>query len=197
MSEKNIIIAITGASGAIYGIRLLGVLKDLGVKTHLIISKSAHLTIDAETDFSVKDIKALAEYFYNPAEIGACIASGSYRVDGMIIAPCSAKTLSAIACGYEENLIVRAAGVMMKEQKKLALMLRETPLHAIHLENMLKLSRAGVAICPPVPAFYNKPQTIDDIVIHSITRVLDLFDIDTKAIKRWEGLKALAQQQET
>jgi 4-hydroxy-3-polyprenylbenzoate decarboxylase len=185
---KKIIISITGASGAIYGIRLLEILKEYDIETHLIISKSANLSIATETSLSIKEIKNLADYVYNPSDIGAKISSGSFKVMGMIIAPCSMKTLSAIASGFENDLTIRAAGIIIKEQKKLVLMTRETPLSPIHLENMLKLSRIGVAICPPVPAFYNKPTTLDDIVNHSITRVLDLFDIETNLIKRWQGI---------
>ena len=185
---KKIIVSITGASGAIYGIRLLEILRRCGVETHLIISKSANLTIATETSFSINDIKKLADYVYHPNDIGAQISSGSFKVNGLIIAPCSMKTLSAIASGLENNLIMRSASVVIKEQKKLALIVRETPLSAIHLENMLKLARIGVAICPPVPAFYNNPTTLDDIVNHSIVRVLDLFDIETDLIKRWQGI---------
>lgn len=185
---KKIIVSITGASGAIYGIRLLEVLRECGVETHLIVSKSANLTIATETSFSIGDIKKLANYAYHPSDIGAKISSGSFKVNGMIVAPCSMKTLSAIASGMENDLITRSAAVIIKEQKKLALMVRETPLSAIHLENMLKLARIGVAICPPVPAFYNNPTTLDDIVNHSIVRVLDLFDIETNLIKRWQGI---------
>ena len=186
--SRKIIVGISGSSGAIYGIKLLEILHKLGIESHLIISKSANLTITIETDFSLQAIKELANYSYNPSDIGACIASGSFRTDGMIVAPCSMKTLSAIANGYEDNLIARAAGVVMKEQKKLVLMVRESPLHAIHLENMLKLSKAGVAISPPIPAFYNRPDTIDEIILHSLARVLDLFDIDASLIKRWDGV---------
>ena len=185
---KKIIVSITGTSGAIYGIRLLEILRRCGVEIHLIISKSANLTIATETSFSINDIKKLADYVYHPNDIGAKISSGSFKVNGLIIAPCSMKTLSAIASGLENNLIMRSASVIIKEQKKLALIVRETPLSAIHLENMLKLARIGVAICPPVPAFYNKPATLDDIVNHSIVRVLDLFDIETNLIKRWPGI---------
>lgn len=185
---KKIIISITGASGAIYGIRLLEILKKLDIETHLIISKSATLSITAETSFSINQIKNLADYVYNPSDVAARISSGSFKVMGMIIAPCTMKTLSAIASGFENNLTTRSASVMIKEQKKLVLMVRETPLTSIHLENMLKLSRIGVAICPPVPAFYNKPTSLDEIINHSITRVLDLFDIETNLIKRWQGL---------
>jgi 4-hydroxy-3-polyprenylbenzoate decarboxylase len=185
---KKIIVGITGSSGAIYGIRLIEILRSLEIESHLIISKAANITISTETEYSVDEIKKLASYSYNPSDIAARISSGSFRTNGMIVAPCSMKTLSAIANGYEDNLIARAAGVIMKEQRKLVLMTRETPLHAIHLENMLKLSRAGVIISPPIPAFYNKPTTIDEIVLHSVIRVLDLFDIDTTLIKRWDGI---------
>lgn len=185
---RKIIVGISGSSGAIYGIKLLEILRKLDIESHLVISKSANLTIDIETDFSLQAVKGLASYSYNPSDIGTCISSGSFRIDGMIVAPCSMKTLSAIANAYEDNLIARAASVVMKEQKKLVLMVRETPLHAIHLENMLKLSKVGVAISPPIPAFYNKPGTIDEIIIHSLARVLDLFDIDISLIKRWCGV---------
>ena len=185
---RKIIVGISGSSGAIYGIKLLEMLRKLDIESHLVISKSANLTIAIETDFSLQAVKELASYSYNPSDIGACISSGSFRIDGMIVAPCSMKTLSAIANAYEDNLIARAASVVMKEQKKLVLMVRETPLHAIHLENMLKLSKVGVAISPPIPAFYNKPGTIDEVIIHSLARVLDLFDIDVSLIKRWCGV---------
>ena len=185
---KKIIVAITGASGAIYGIRLLAILRECNIETHLIISKSANLTIATEISFSIGDIKKLADYVYHPSDIGAKISSGSFKVNGMIIAPCSMKTLSAIASGMENDLIVRSAAVIIKEQKKLALMVRETPLSAIHLENMLKLARIGVAICPPVPAFYNNPATLDDIINHSLARILDLFNIETNLVKRWQGV---------
>ncbi len=186
MPEK-IIVGISGASGAIYGISLLKILKKLGVESHLIITKSAGLTITKETNLKINEVVKLADYSYNISEIGASISSGSFLTDGMIIAPCSMKTLACIANGIEDNLITRAASVVLKEQKKLVLMTRETPLHAIHLENMLKLSKLGVAICPPVPAFYDNPENIEDIVNHSVSRVLDLFDLDTKAINRWQG----------
>lgn len=189
VTPQKIIVGISGSSGAIYGIKLLEMLRELKIESHLIISKAASLTINTETDYSLTDIKNMANYSYNPSDIGACISSGSFQVDGMIIAPCSMKTLSAIANGYEDNLIARAASVVMKEQKKLVLMARETPLHAIHLENMLKLSRAGAIISPPMPAFYNRPASIDEIIAHSLTRILDLFDLDTNLIKRWQGLK--------
>ena len=185
---KKIIISITGASGAIYGIRLLEILKNHDVETHLIISRSAALTILSETSFSLNKVKNLANYVYNPNNIGARIASGSFKMTGMIVAPCSIKTLSAISYGFENDLISRTAGVIIKEQRKLVLMLRETPLSPIHLESMLRVARIGVTIFPPVPAFYNNPVTLDEIINHSITRVLDLFDIETNLIQRWGGL---------
>ena len=185
---KKIIVSITGASGAIYGIRLLEILKKCEIETHLIISRSANLTIATETSLSIYNIKKLADYVYHPSDIAAKISSGSFKVNGMIIAPCSMKTLSAIATGLENDLIMRSASVIIKEQKKLALMVRETPFSAIHLENMLKLARIGVAICPPVPAFYNNPTTLDDIINHSVTRILDLFNIETNLVKRWQGV---------
>lgn len=187
-NSHQIIVAITGASGAIYGIRLIEVLKKLSIETHLIISKSAHLTISTETNFSINDIKKNADYSYSPSDIGAKISSGSFKTSGMIIAPCSMKTLSSIASGYENDLISRAAGVVIKEQRKLALMVRETPLSTIHLENMLKLAKIGVTISPPVPAFYNHPSNLDDIINHSVSRILDLFNIESNLIKRWEGI---------
>jgi len=185
---KKMIIGISGASGAIYGIRLLEILKKLQIETHLVISKSAHLSITSETDYTLKSVKKIANFVYNPANIGARIASGSFRVDGMVILPCSMKSLSAIANGYEENLLIRSACVIMKEYKKLILMTRETPLHIIHLENMLKLAKCGVIISPAVPAFYNKPCNIEDLIIHSLARILDLFNIDVSFIKRWDGI---------
>lgn len=186
--NPRFIVAITGASGAIYGIRLLQILKDLNIETHLIISKAANITICAETKFAIDNVKQLANYNYTPNDVAAKIASGSFKVKGMIIAPCSMKTLASIASGFEIDLISRAASVVIKEQKKLVLMVRETPLSAIHLENMLKLARIGVAICPPVPAYYNHPKTLEDIINHSVSRVLDLFNIETNLIERWQGV---------
>lgn len=186
--RPQFIVAITGASGAIYGIRLLEILRDLNIETHLIVSKAANITISTETSFSINDVKQIADHNYNPNDIAAKIASGSFKVKGMIIAPCSMKTLASIASGFEDDLISRAASVVIKEQKKLALMVRETPLSAIHLENMLRLAKIGVAICPPVPAYYNHPKALEDIVNHSVSRVLDLFNIETDLIKRWKGI---------
>lgn len=187
-SNNRIIIAITGASGSIYGIRILEVLKDLNFETHLVVSKAAPITILKETKYSTEQLKDLASFNYGYKDISARLSSGSFKTAGMIIAPCSMNSLGQIACGIENNLICRAAGVVLKERRRLVLMCRETPLHSIQLENMLKLSNQGAVIAPPVPAFYNSPQNIDDLVNHSVARVLDIFDIETKLIKRWEGL---------
>ena len=185
----KIIIAISGASGAIFGIRLLEVLKDIdGVETHLIISKSSNITIHCETQYKVSDIKSLADFCYNVDNISACLASGSFKMDGMIIAPCSIKTMSAIAHSYCDNLISRSADVILKERKKLVLMLRETPLHLTHLRNMVMIAENGGILYPPVPAFYSNPKNINDLINHTVYRVLDLFDIDNRELKRWKGL---------
>lgn len=183
--EKRIVIGISGATGAIYGIRLLEVLKDQDYETHLVISDGAVLTIKSETKYSIEEIQNLANYNYNIKDLGAAISSGSFKTSGMIIAPCSMRTLASIAHSMEDNLITRAAGVVLKDKRKLVLMTRESPLHIGHIENMLKVASYGGIIAPPVPAFYNNPKTIDDIVNHSITRVLDFFDIETNLIKRW------------
>ncbi len=186
--KKKLIISITGASGAIYAIELLRILKQLAIETHLVISKAAYITINAETDYSINKIKNLASFVYKANDITAPISSGSFITAGMLIVPCSMKTLSEIAHSYEYNLIVRAASVTIKEHRKLSLMVRESPLHMIHIQNMLKLSKCGVIINPAIPAFYNKPKTIQDIVLHSVVRMLDPFNIRTDLIKRWNGL---------
>ena len=181
----RIVVAITGASGSIYGIKLLETLNKYDVKTDLILSDWAKETITIETDYSVKQVIEMADRYHDINNLGAAVSSGSFRHDGMIIAPCSMKTLDGIANGLETNLVIRAAGVTLKEQRKLILLPRETPLTPIHLENMLKLSRIGVVIMPPVPAFYNKPKSIDEIVNHTIARVLDHLRIDNDLTKRW------------
>jgi len=186
--KKRIIIGITGASGAVYGARTLEYLKNIPeIETHLIISKAAGITIDLELGKSISEIEKLADKTYKIGDIAACISSGSYQTEGMIICPCSMKTLAEIATGVTSNLISRAADVVLKEKKKLVLLTRETPLNSIHLENMLKLSNIGAFICPPVPAFYNNPKDIDDIVNHSVGRVLDIFDIDSSLARRWKS----------
>lgn len=181
----RIVVAISGASGAIYGIRVLEELKKAGVETHLVISKWGEVTITRETEYSIDGVRALADYNYQETEQGASISSGSFRNEGMIIAPCSMKTLGGIANGYSEDLLIRAADVTIKEHRKLILLTRETPLSPIHLENMLKLSRVGVIVMPPVPAFYTNPETIEDIVNQTVGRLLDGFEIEHNLSKRW------------
>ena len=181
----RLIVGISGASGVIYGVRMLQMLRTLGVETHLVMSKSAQLTLTHETDMSVAEVKALADVTYSNADIGASIASGSFRVSGMVIAPCSIKTLSEIASGITGSLLSRAADVTLKERRRLVLMLRETPLHLGHLRSMVAVTEAGAIVSPPVPAFYAKPASIDEMVDHSVGRVLDLFGIETGAVRRW------------
>lgn len=183
----KLVVGMTGATGAAIGVRLLSALRDLKVETHLIISKWARATIQMETPYSVKEVSALASRNYSEYDRAAAISSGSFRVDGMIIAPCSMKTLAAIRCGYGEGLIARAADVTLKEQRKLVMVPRETPLNAIHLENMLALTRAGAMMLPPMPAFYNHPSTTDDIVNHTVSRLLDQFGLDNNYTHRWTG----------
>jgi 4-hydroxy-3-polyprenylbenzoate decarboxylase len=183
----RVIVGMTGATGAIYGIRALERLRECGVETHLVLSRWGARTLLHETPYSREQVEALAHATYAPADMGAAISSGSFPTDGMIIAPCSAKTLAAIAHGYGENLIHRAADVVLKERRTLVLVVREAPLSAIHLENMLKLSRMGVVILPPMPAFYNHPRTIDDVVDHTVARILDQFGLEMRGAMRWSG----------
>ena len=191
---KSLIVGITGASGAIYGVRLLDVLSETPVQTHLVVSKWGQRTLEHETDKRLDDLRALADYHYGAGDMAALMSSGSAAIDGMAIAPCSARSLAAIACGLSENLIHRAADVTIKERRPLVLLVRETPLSAIHLENMLKLARLGVSILPPVPAFYNEPATIDDIVDYTVARVLDQLGLKIELGERWRG--ALARRTE-
>ena len=181
----RLIVGISGASGVIYGVRMLQMLRALGVETHLVMSKSAQLTLTHETGLSVAEVKALADVTYSNADIGASIASGSFRVSGMVIAPCSIKTLSEIASGITGSLLSRAADVTLKERRRLVLMLRETPLHLGHLRSMVAVTEAGAIVSPPVPAFYARPASIDEMVDHSVGRVLDLFGIESGAVRRW------------
>jgi 4-hydroxy-3-polyprenylbenzoate decarboxylase len=184
-----LIVGITGASGVIYGIRLLEVLSThKEVETHLIISDAGVEIIKHETDWGLKKVRALADVSYDVDDIGSRLASGSFKRDGMVIAPCSMKTLSALANSYTDNLITRSADIALKERKKLVLLARETPLHLGHLRNMVKLTEMGAIIFPPVPAFYHKPQTIQDLVDYTIGRVLDIFDIKHNLLPRWSGL---------
>jgi 4-hydroxy-3-polyprenylbenzoate decarboxylase len=185
----RLIIGISGASGAIYGIRLLQVLSTMdSIETHLIISKAGEMTIHHETDWVVEDVKKLADYHYNISDIGATLSSGSFKRDGMIIAPCSMKTLSALSNSYTDNLIVRAGDVTLKEKGKLVLLVRETPLHLGHIINMKKMAEIGAIIMPPVPAFYHKPITLQDIIDHTIGKALDIFRIEHNLFQRWSGL---------
>lgn len=187
MTKKTrLIIGITGASGIIYGIRLLEILKNTPIETHLIVSKAAHQTRSYESTLSAEALNNLADVHYSFQDIAAGLSSGSYKTLGMIIAPCSMKTLSDIACGHTGNLITRAADVALKERRKLVLMTRESPLHLGHIRNMALATKMGAIIAPPMPAFYNTPKTIDDLVNHSVGRVLDLFDIDVGLVKRWK-----------
>jgi flavin prenyltransferase len=185
---KKIIIGMSGASGLIYGIRLLEVLKaDPQVETHLVMTASARLNISLETDWQADAVIALADQVHSVKDLAASIASGSFRTDGMIVAPCSMKTLSAIVNSYADNLLTRAADVMLKERRRLVLMPRETPLHAGHCELLLKACQIGAIVAPPMPALYARPQTIDDMINHNVGRVLDLFDIESGLVKRWQG----------
>ncbi|MFE7300647.1 non-oxidative hydroxyarylic acid decarboxylases subunit B [Streptomyces sp. NPDC057579] len=184
----RLIIGMTGATGAILGIRLL---QELGrqpdVETHLVMSRWARATIELETDWTAKEVAKLADVVHGSDDQAASISSGSFRTDGMVITPCSAKTLAAIRAGYGSDLIARAADVVLKEQRRLVLVARETPLSTIHLENMLALSRMGVTILPPMPAFYNKPASVDDVVDHIVARVMDQFGLDSEHAVRWQG----------
>lgn len=189
MSTRRLIIGITGASGAAYGIRALELARAAEVETHLVVSRSALLTLNQELGLQKADLEGRADVIYPVADIGATIASGSFRTMGMLIAPCSVRTMSEIATGVTPTLMSRAADVVLKERRRLVLMLRETPLHLGHIETMGALTRMGAIIMPPVPAFYAKPQSIEELVTHSSARALDLFDIDTGAIRRWGGLK--------
>ncbi len=189
MGKMRLIIGVSGATGAIYGVRLLEVLsrKD-DIETHLVISDPARRTIQHELDVSPEAVEAMASHVHGIDDIGASISSGSFKTQGMIIAPCSIKTMSAIANSYNTNLLVRAADVCIKEGRLLVLVLRETPLHAGHLKMMMELAQMGVVILPPIPAFYYKPKTIDDLVNHTIGKILDRFDIEHNLFERWAGL---------
>ncbi len=185
--SQRIIVGISGASGIVYGVRALQMLKDCGVETHLVMSKSAELTLHYEMDMSVAEVQAMATEVYPVKNVGAAISSGSFLTGGMLVAPCSVRTMGEIATGVTSTLLTRAADVVLKERRRLVLMLRETPLHTGHLRTMTALSEMGAVIAPPVPAFYARPESLDDVVTHSVGRVLDLFDLDVAGIKRWQG----------
>ncbi|MGW5820551.1 non-oxidative hydroxyarylic acid decarboxylases subunit B [Streptomyces noursei] len=185
---RRLVVGMTGATGAILGIRLLQELQQQpDVETHLVMSRWARATIELETDWTARDVTRLADVVHGPEDQAASISSGSFRTDGMVITPCSAKTLAAIRAGYGGDLISRAADVHLKEQRRLVLAIRETPLSTIHLENMLALSRMGVTILPPMPAFYNRPASVDDVVDHIVARVMDQFGLDSQRAVRWAG----------
>ncbi len=183
--KKRLIVGMSGASGAILGVRMLEVLKPLDVEVHFVMTKAAELTIAQETDYSKNDVAALADVVYAITDIGAAISSGSFRTEGMAIVPCSIRTMSELASGVTSTLLTRAGDVVLKERRRLVLCVRETPLHALHLRNMAALSDAGAIIAPPVPGFYSRPQTVGDIVDHTVGRLLDLFGIDAGIVKRW------------
>jgi 4-hydroxy-3-polyprenylbenzoate decarboxylase len=186
-TPRRLIVGISGASGTIYGVRMLELLRGSDIETHLVISRSAEMTLAYETDLTTKDVRALATVNHPNSDIGANISSGSFRTMGMVVAPCSIKTMSEIATGVTSSLLSRAADVVLKERRRLVLAVRETPLHGGHLRTMTQLSDMGAIIAPIMPAFYNRPKTIDDIVNHTVGRLLDLFEIDTKVVKRWQG----------
>lgn len=183
----KLVVGMTGATGAVIGIRLLQALQKLGVETHLVLSQWARATIEMETDYTVREVCALADYLYGPKDQAAAISSGSFRTDGMVVAPCSMKTVAAIRIGYGEGLIARAADVTIKERRQLVLVPRETPLSEIHLDNLLSLSRMGIAIVPPMPAFYHRPTSVDELLDNSVARVLDQFDLEMPGTRRWTG----------
>ncbi|MEI2766461.1 MAG: UbiX family flavin prenyltransferase [Dermatophilaceae bacterium] len=183
----RLIVGISGASGTVYGVRLLEVLKDSPIETHLVMSDSTKRVIELETGFTVEGIEALADEVHNNKDVGAPIASGSFKTSGMVVAPCSMKSLSAIANSYNENLLVRAADVVLKENRRLVLVARETPLHLGHLRLMSRVVEMGGVMLPPMPSFYHRPETLDDIINQTVGKVLDQFDIDHRMFARWEG----------
>lgn len=189
----RIVVGISGATGAIYGIRILEVLKDLGIETHLVMSDAGRRTIELETNYPIKKVEALASVVHPIFDIGASISSGSFKTNGMIIAPCSMKSLSAIANSYNENLLIRAADVVLKEKRKLVMVVRETPLHQGHLKLMMTTSEMGAILLPPMPAYYNLPKSMDDIINQTVGKVLDQFSIEHNLFHRWEGAESLTK----
>lgn len=189
LQPRRLIVGISGASGAVYGVRLLELLKDTEIETHLIMSRSAQVTLAFETDFKVADVEALADVVHPNQDIGAACSSGSFKTMGMVIAPCSIKTMSEIATGTTANLLSRAADVALKERRRVVLMLRETPLHIGHIRTMAAVTEAGAIVYPPVPAFYSRPASLAEMVDHTLGRVLDLFDVDLGVVQRWTGEK--------
>jgi len=187
LSKKRLIIGISGATGAIYGVRILEILARLeDIETHLVLTKAGKMTIQVETPYSVKDVESMADVVHDVSNVGASISSGSFRTAGMVIVPCSMKSMGGIAHSLGGDLLVRAADVVLKERKKLVLVVRETPLHLGHLEAMVALTRMGAVVFPPVPAFYHLPKTLDDVINQTVARILDQFDIDVKLFHRWD-----------
>ena len=186
----KLIVGISGATGAIYGIRTLQTLKACQIESHLVLTDSAKRTIEMETTFTVKEVEGLADYVHDNKDIGASISSGSFKTDGMLIAPCAIKSLSALANSYNDSLLVRAADVVLKERRKLVVIPRETPLHLGHLKLLMAVAEMGAVILPPMPAYYHMPKTIDDIINQTVGKALDQFDIDHRLFKRWEGAEA-------
>lgn len=184
-APARLVVGISGASGVIYGVRLLEALRPLPVETHLVMTRTAEVTLAHETRLKVSDVRRLADVAYGVEDLAGAISSGSFRTMGMVVAPCSMRSLGEIAHGITSNLLTRAADVSLKERRKLVLVARETPLHAIHLRNMAQLAEMGAIIAPPMPAFYNRPESLDDIIDHTVGRLLDLFDLDTGKVKRW------------
>ncbi|HEX6013608.1 MAG TPA: UbiX family flavin prenyltransferase [Geminicoccaceae bacterium] len=184
-APRRLIVGITGATGIVYGVRLLELLRETGIETHLVVSRAGDLTRAHELDLSAKELRALASVSYLATDLGAAISSGSFRTMGMVVAPCSVRSLAEIASGVTTNLLTRAADVVLKERRRLVLLVRETPLHAGHLKNMLAATEAGAVVMPPVPAFYGRPRSIDETVTDTVCRALDLFDLDVGHLKRW------------
>ena len=187
--RKRLIVAISGASGAIYGVRLLELLRDTDIETHLVVSRTAKVTLATETTLKVSDVEALADVVHSNDDLGAACSSGSFQNLGMIIAPCSIKTMAEISTGVTANLVSRAADVALKERRRVVLMLRETPLHLGHIRSMAAVTEAGAIVYPPVPAFYPQPKSLQEMIDHTLGRVLDLFDIDIGTVRRWSGEK--------
>jgi 4-hydroxy-3-polyprenylbenzoate decarboxylase len=186
-APRRLIVGISGASGVVYGVRMLELLRQTDIETHLVMSRSAEMTLAYETDVTVKEVRALASVYHPIGDIGASISSGSFPTVGMVIVPCSIRTMSEIAAGTTGTLLTRAADVVLKERRRLVLAVRETPLHGGHLRSMSLLSDIGAIVAPIVPAFYNRPKTVDDIINHSVGRLLDLFGIESNVVKRWKG----------
>jgi len=191
MQRAPLIVGISGASGAVLGVRMLEVLRTTDVEVHLVMSKAAELTLSLETDLKRDQLRSLAHTTYNITDVAAAISSGSFPTMGMVVIPCSIRTMSEIASGVTSNLLTRAADVVLKERRRLVLVVRETPLHTLHLRTMASLSEAGAIIAPPVPGFYARPKSVDDIVMHTVGRVLDLFGIEAGVVKRWQGAQAV------